>query len=442
MAGIGGTGVVTAAQILATAAMFDGWDVRGLDQTGLSQKAGPVVSDVVLSHAGVGSSNVVGAGQADVLIGFDGLVAASDETLRAADPQSTVVVASTHRTPTGRMVTHPDLAYPTDAIRARLDARSRRVDNRYLDAAALAERLAGSSAAANILLLGVAVQAGLLPVTPASVARAIDLNGVAVDRNLGAFDWGRRWAHDPAAVEALAATGGQVDPAAGAAPPTDIVTVPDLPPALASRVDALTEDAVLGDVLRLLTADLVGYQDERYATAFLDAVARAVAAEQAVAPGSQRLAETVARSLHKLMAYKDEYEVARLMLLPEGRAAVARAGGAGARVTWQLHPPVLRALGRSSKVAFGPRSAPVFAALARGKRLRGTRLDPFGRTRLRATERALPGEFLTAMDRVYAALPDHVRGYESLKERRVEEYRTMLRDALGGFGASAVAAGP
>ena len=204
MAGIGGTGVVTVAQILATAAMLDGWEVHGLDQTGLSQKAGPVISDVVLVRPGAISSNLVGARQAEVILGFDALVAASDGTISAADPALTTMIVSTHRTPTGRMVAHPELVYPTDAVEARLAAAARAEGNRFVDATALAAALVGSAAAANILLLGVAVQDGRIPVSVGAVERAIDLNGVAVDTNLAAFDWGRRWAHDPEAVERLA----------------------------------------------------------------------------------------------------------------------------------------------------------------------------------------------------------------------------------------------
>ena len=227
MAGIGGTGVVTVAQILATAAMLDGWEVRGLDQTGLSQKAGPVISDVVLARPGAISSNLVGARQAEVVLGFDALVAASDGAISAADPAMTTVIATTHRTPTGRMVAHPDLVYPTEAVEARLAAATKVDGNRFVDATALASALAGSAAAANVLLLGIAVQDGRIPVSVDAVERAIDLNGVAVDANLAAFDWGRRWAHDPVSVDRLAA-------AAGLDRPAVAMTVPDLPAALRS----------------------------------------------------------------------------------------------------------------------------------------------------------------------------------------------------------------
>ncbi|MEM8745268.1 MAG: indolepyruvate ferredoxin oxidoreductase family protein [Actinomycetota bacterium] len=440
LAGIGGTGVVTVAQVVATAAMFDGWQVRGLDQTGLSQKAGPVISDVILSRQGEGSSNLVGTGEADLILGFDALVAASDGSISASDPDRTVAVTSANRVPTGRMITQPDLPDETEVALARLAGSTRPDTQRTPDAVSLTAALVGDAAPSNVFLLGVAVQSGHVPVSVESLERAIDLNGVAVDANLAAFDWGRRWAFDADGVERLAA------PSSTAPPPVD-VTVPDLPRSLGRRIDRLDADrdvdVDLIALVRLLAADLVGFQDESYADTFVDAVVDAVAWDRAATTEPGPLSEAFARSLHKLMAYKDEYEVARLMLLPEAQTMVESVGGPGARGTWRLHPPMLKALGRESKLSFGPATRPLFVALAAGKRLRGTRLDPFGRTEMRRMERALPGEFLATMDEVasvltgggtvssdryrlaveIAGLPDMIRGYEDLKLRRVDEYR-------------------
>ncbi|MEJ7799476.1 MAG: indolepyruvate ferredoxin oxidoreductase family protein, partial [Ilumatobacter sp.] len=294
LAGIGGTGVVTVAQLLSTAAMFDGWQVRGLDQTGLSQKAGPVISDVILSRHAHGSSNVVGDGEADLVLGFDEMVAVGPGAIDAADPTRTVVIASTTRTPTGRMISHPDIAYPDDAIDQRFASTTRPDANRFVDASSLAEALVGSTSQANVLLLGVAVQSGHVPVSVDSIERAIDLNGVAVDANLAAFDWGRRWAHDAETIEAIAARSRPV-------PSHLVVTVPELPRRLAARIARhdVDVDRELRDVLELLTADLVGYQDAAYAGRFLDAVDEAARHEQRVAGTTGALTEAVARNLHK-----------------------------------------------------------------------------------------------------------------------------------------------
>ncbi|MGF1597641.1 MAG: indolepyruvate ferredoxin oxidoreductase family protein [Acidimicrobiales bacterium] len=446
MAGIGGTGVVTVAQILATAAMFDGWEVGGLDQTGLSQKAGPVISDVVLVRPGAMASNLVGAGQADVLLGFDGLVAAADGALAAADPDHTAVVVSVSPTPTGAMVVRPDQPYPGDEILDRLTAASVGGGSWALDTVALASALVGEPATANVLLLGVAVQAGLVPVDVASLEGAIELNRVAVEANLAAFRWGRRWCVDPAEVEASAAAGTR----------TAAMTVPPLPPSLGRRIGALAPgdhpDAVrLRAFVEMLTADIVGFGRRGDAAGFLDLVAATAEAERAVDPGSTALVEAVARGRHRLTAYKDEYEVARLLLLPDGRAEAREVGGPGARITWHLHPPLLRSFGLDRKLRLGPWAEPALRALRSGKRLRGTRFDPFGRTELRRIERSLPADYDRAIDRLLgslgadnlaaavaiAGLPDRVRGYEELKRRRIDKYRHELARDLDAFVADA-----
>ncbi len=445
LAGIGGTGVVTVAQILSTAAMFDGWEVRGLDQTGLSQKAGPVVSDIVLARPGTIASNLVGGAQADVILGFDAMVALADGPVAAADRERSTVIVSTHRTPTGRMVSHPDIAYPTAELDQRLAAIAGD-DNRShsLDSVGLASSLTGTAAAANILMLGVALQLGTIPVSVHSVERAIDLNGVAVDANLAALDWGRRWAHDRSTVEQLAAAG------FGETSRIPVrVAVPQLSQSLRSTIDGWSLPADVDELLTMLAADLVAYQDRAYAASFLATVGDALAAERRCEPVTGEVVPlpfttAVARNLHKLMAYKDEYEVARLLLGPEGRAAAESVGGPDADVSWHLHPPMLKALGLDDKIPLGPWAVPMLKTLAAGKRVRGTRLDPFGRMEMRRVERSLIDEYRSALDRVtpkltssnleaataLAQLPDIVRGYEDLKLRRVAEYRTALAESL------------
>ncbi|HKK51303.1 MAG TPA: indolepyruvate ferredoxin oxidoreductase family protein, partial [Myxococcota bacterium] len=200
--GIGGTGVVTVAQVLGTAAMLDGYRVRGLDQIGLSQKAGPVVSDLRLSREVPTATNRLGRGQADCLLAFDQLVAASDKGLRTADPSRTTVVGSTTATPTGAMITHPELELPSaDTLAERIASVSRRDAQFWADASGICEDLFGSATMANLFVVGMAVQAGCLPIDAARIEEAIRLNGVSVDRNLSAFRWGRAWVTDPESVE-------------------------------------------------------------------------------------------------------------------------------------------------------------------------------------------------------------------------------------------------
>ena len=261
LSGIGGTGVITVSQVLGTAAMLDGKVVRGLDQTGLSQKAGPVVSDLRVSSSGaVPASNHANSSGVDCLLAFDLLVAASDTHRVGADQARTVVVGSVAGTPTGAMITHPTTNYPSlDSLTGRMAEVSRQADNRFLDAVAIATGLFGDATTANILLLGVAVQHGAIPVDPAKIERAIELNGVAVARNIAAFRWGRRWAVAPDVVAQAAD-----------------VAVPPTPETVDELIDRLADD-------------LVGYQSERYAKRFRRLVDVARAAEQRVDPSSTAL---------------------------------------------------------------------------------------------------------------------------------------------------------
>ncbi len=409
MVGIGGTGVVTVSQILGTAAMLAGRNVRGLDQTGLSQKAGPVMSDVRITAGDTVASNHANVSGVDALLAFDLLVAASDTTLADTRAERTVVVASTTAVPTGQMVTHPDLAAPTTAaLLDRVNAESRPADNRLLDASALADALLGSTTTANMIVLGAAVQIGAVPVPTDAIERAIALNGVAVDSNQAAFLWGRAWADDPEAVERAA----------------------DLP--------ATPRPETVDELIDRLAADLVGYQSASYADRYRTVVADARRAEQRVATDSTRFTEAVARNLYKLMAYKDEYEVARLLLDDGARAGYEAVGGRTTTITYHLHPPMLRAMGIDRKLKLRRSAVPTLRALRSAKRLRGTLADPFRWAEVRRVERAMIPEYIDAVGRLQrrldnldeavaiASLPDRVRGYEELKLRRAADYRAEL----------------
>jgi len=435
--GIGGTGVVTVAQVLGTAAMLDGYHVRGLDQIGLSQKAGPVVSDLRLSRLHPTATNRLGEAQADLLLAFDQLVAASEKGMLTAHPGRTTVVGSTSGTPTGDMITHPQRALPpVEELCERIASVSRSDAQHWADAAAITRDLFGDAMTANLFVVGMAYQAGCLPIGAKHVEEAIALNGVAVESNLAAFRWGRTQVASPAAVGA-----------ARAASHTAEETVAPLRPlaaALASRIAALEVPPDLDEQLRRFAAELVAWQDERTAAGWLDVLERVARAERAAAPDSTRLLAAVATHLYQLTAYKDEYEVARLMTDPDGLAAAREIAGPRGRIAWRLHPPLLRALGLSHKISIGPWAAPAVRLLARLKRLRGTPLDPFGHARVRAVERELPGEYVRAIDAVLerlapenlaaavalARLPDSVRGYEEIKLARVERYRARLAEAL------------
>jgi indolepyruvate ferredoxin oxidoreductase len=391
--------------------MLAGCHVRGLDQTGLSQKAGPVVSDLRITRHGTAVSNHANASGVDCLLAFDLLVGSSDANLAGVRLDRTVVVASTEAVPTGQMVTHPDIALPDGhTLVQRVGQVSREADNRFLDAARLADGLLGSTTTANIVLLGAAVQAGAIPVPVEAIEQAIRLNGVAVDSNLAAFRWGRAWTLDNDRVERAAGMTRTVGPES------------------------------LEQLVERLAVDLLEYQSSAYAERFRSVIDSTRTAERSSGVTSTRYSEAVARNLHKLMAYKDEYEVARLLLDDAARTGYEAVGGPRTSVTYHLHPPMLRSLGLERKLKLQRSAVPALRALRAGKRLRGTLADPFRWAEVRRVERAMIPEYIGAITTLnrrltaerydasveIASLPGQVRGYEDLKLRRAAEYRAAL----------------
>jgi indolepyruvate ferredoxin oxidoreductase len=437
--GIGGTGVVTVSQVIGTAAMLDGYQVRGLDQIGLSQKAGPVVSDLRLSRSEPTATNRLGEAQADLLLAFDQLVAASERGLRTADPDKTTVVGSTTATPTGEMITHLEIELPkSDALIKRIAARSRSQAQFWADAAALTEDLFGSATSANIFVVGMAVQAGCLPIASEKVEEAIELNGVAVEANKSAFRWGRTLIAMPSRVEEMREA---CRPEAVREMTTARIDLADVH---RRSIGALGLTDAEKESVERFSFELALWGRESVLRQYLDVLGRVASVEGRTQASDRRLTMAVARNLYRLMAYKDEYEVARLMNDPEGNAAATEVAAAGERIAWKLHPPILRALGLSRKITIGGWARPAIRVLAKAKILRGTPLDPFGYARVRRLERTLPGEYLEAIDRVLprlragnvddivalAELPDLVRGYEDLKLERIAEYRAKLDQEL------------
>jgi indolepyruvate ferredoxin oxidoreductase len=416
MVGIGGTGVVTMNQILGMAALIDGRHVAGLDQTGLSQKGGPVLSDLRIAAEPIAGTGKPSAGGADLYLGFDVLGASDPKTLAVAGRGRTAAVVSTSEVATGRMVVDVDAGFaPLGGQLEAIENATRSQRNVYLDAQALSERLFGENMPANTIALGAAWQRGLLPVSGAAIERAIRLNGAAVDKNLAAFAWGRACVAAPEAVEAALA------------PPER--PKPELSAAERALVDGVAEGGELRRLLELRVPELVAYQGLPLAERYAELVGRVAEGEEERAPGRSELAEAVARNLFKLMAYKDEYEVARLHLDAVPQEA--------AKVWFNIHPPLLRALGMKRKLKLGRWFIPVFRMLRAMRRLRGSFLDPFGHTKVRRTERKLVGEYEQLVELALASLspdthgialelcelPDLVRGYEEIKLRGAERFR-------------------
>jgi indolepyruvate ferredoxin oxidoreductase len=432
MPGIGGTGVVTISQVLQMAAHLEGRFAAGLEQTGLAQKGGPVVSDIRIAKTPVTGSLRASRGTVDVLIGFDLLGAADETNLATARPGHTVAVVNTAVVPTAAMVTNRVLlpGSPDDAL-ARIKAATRTEDTLQFDAQGLAETLFGDHMPTNMLLVGAAYQHGVVPIAAEAIEGAIRLNGTAVEQTLAAFRWGRATVLDPAAVRtALAA------------------------PAIATvEVDPVSAEIAAGDLAAVLAprvADLIGFQNETLARDYAAQVRRVTAAAtgRTDAATGRRIGAAYARGLHKLLAYKDEYEVARLHLDPVEQARRDAEFGPDASVSVLLHPPVLRALGMKRKLRLRGRTATTaFRALRAARGLRGTRADIFGYARIRRIERALPGEYRQFVDRALlrldagtveqvvelVGLPDLVRGYEDIKLANIATFRDRAAELLAAI---------
>ncbi|GAC70375.1 indolepyruvate ferredoxin oxidoreductase family protein [Gordonia soli] len=424
--GIGGTGVVTVSQVLATAAVLDGKAARTVDMTGLAQKGGAVVSDLKVTTGVVEQAAKVASDDCDLYLACDPLVATDPANLRVTAPERTTAVVSTTEIPTGAMVIDTSVRFPAaGAVHSAIDARVARAV--YLDPGALSTELFGDEQYANMLMVGAAYQTGALPISGESIEHAIEMNGVAVARNLQAFRRGRQAVVAPHAV---------VDTVAALRPRPATTEPSSVALAAVGAVDGL--DA---DVAALITRrfdELTSYADERYARAYLDLV------ERVHVSATAELTEAVARNLFKLMAYKDEYEVARLTADPDFAAEIAEEFGDDAKVAVRLHPPTLRAMGMRHKMSLGSWATPGLRGLAKMKRLRGTPLDPFGRNEVRRTERALIVEYREVVERLLSAigdnglegqmseavavaeLPDMVRGYEDIKLANVAAYRAEV----------------
>ncbi|MGV9820449.1 indolepyruvate ferredoxin oxidoreductase family protein [Nocardia xishanensis] len=425
LAGIGGTGIVTVNQVLATAALRAGYDVASLDQIGLSQKAGPVVSHLRFAADALEPANRLAPASANCIIAFDLLAATDAKNLAYGSPTATVAVASTSKTPTGDMVYDKSVAYPDEAsLLARL-ARAARVAGSF-DALAAAEALFGNTAAANFLLVGAAYQSGGLRLPAAAIEEAIEINGVAVAANIAAFRWGRL-AIARSAEFAAAIVRRNFAPARTTPP--------------ANLFDGLTAPGETRRLVELRAAELIGFQSVAVARDYVCTVQRVWETERRVTDRTE-FSEQVARGLYKFTAYKDEYEVARRLTDPAFLAEVADQVPEGANLTYRLHPPALRALGRQKKIGMGPRSHFALRVLAKGKRLRGTKFDPFGYAHMRRVERELRAHYVgmvtdlaatldaAGYDRAVraAGLADVVRGYEDVKLANIATYAEQLRE--------------
>ncbi|MGE0357406.1 MAG: indolepyruvate ferredoxin oxidoreductase family protein [Burkholderiales bacterium] len=439
--GVGGTGVVTIGALVGMAAHLEGRGVSVLDMAGLAQKGGSVFSHIRIAANPADLHAVrIAAGEANAVIGCDLIVSASDEAIARMQEGFTRAVVNADVAPTGEFTRSPDLAIPGEALSGAIVDACGAGAAEFVDAGRLATALLGDAIATNLFMVGLAWQRGLVPVGRASILRAIELNATAVEANKAAFEWGRRAAVDLAAVR-RAAEG-------------------DDPPPESRRPSASLDEAIARR-----RAELVRYQDEAYAARYEDRVRRVREAESAKVPRSQALAAAVARGLFKLMAYKDEYEVARLHADGEFLARIARDFEGDYRIRVHLAPPLWArpdpATGEPRKTSFGPWMLKAMAFLAKLKGLRGGAFDPFGRTAERREERRLLADYESLLDEILvrlepgnlevavelASLPEHIRGFGPVKARhaarvagRREALLRRLRDPASGRKADARAA--
>ncbi|HRA15320.1 MAG TPA: 2-oxoacid:acceptor oxidoreductase family protein, partial [Giesbergeria sp.] len=407
--GVGGTGVITIGSLLGMAAHLDGKGVVTQDAGGLAQKGGATWSHIQIANTPDAIfTTKVDTAKADLVIGCDAIVAAHKYTLAVMQPGRTFVALNTHGTPTAAFVTNPDWQFPGGNCESAVVAAVGEALVGRFDAEQVAMQLLGDSIYTNPLLLGYAWQKGRVPLSLAALMRAMELNGVQVDNNKAAFEWGRRCAHDLAAVQALFQ---------------------------AAQVIAFVKKPTLVEVVSQRVEYLTGYQNAAYAAEYQAFVEKVQAAESRLGTGT-RLTEAVGKYLFKLMAYKDEYEVARLHTDKAFTDRIASMFEGDYKIVHHMAPPLLAQRndkGELVKQSFGPWMRKALGMLSRLKGLRGSALDVFGKTEERRVERALIVQYRECIEELIAGLtperlalaveiaqiPEHIRGYGHVKERHL-----------------------
>ncbi len=413
--GVGGTGIVTVGAIIGMAANLEGKGAGVIDMAGLAQKGGAVYSHIRIANAVEDIHAIrVAAGGADLVIGGDIVVLGSKKILGAIKQGHTKVVVNTAEFLPGDFTRNADFSLPTERLKRAITGHAGREQSHFVDAGRLATALLGNSIGANMFMLGYAYQLGALPLSAEAVEKAIEMNGEAVAMNVAAFRYGRRAAVDPGKLESL------------------VKPQPEL------ENDSLKLSQSFDETVERRVAFLTAYQSARYARRYRKWVEKIRAVEAEKVPGQCGLVEAVARYLFKLMAYKDEYEVARLYSDTSFVERVKSSfDGDNLRLEFHLAPPLLartdKATGEPKKMSFGPWMLKVFGVLAKFKFLRGTPLDPFGYSHERRTERQLIKDYEKLLTTIVAeltpynhqaavglaALPEKIRGFGPVKMRHL-----------------------
>jgi len=424
--GIGGTGVVTVGQLLGMAARLEGKGTGIIDMAGLAQKNGAVVTHMKIAGQPEDISTIrIAAGGADLLLGCDLVTSASERNLsRLARGRSHAVINS-HEVMPAQFTNDANFMLPAENMVLQLQARMTTRQVHFADATKIAVQLLGNSIAANLFTLGIAFQKGLVPVGAEAIEKVIEINGVAVEMNQQAFVWGRRAGHDLKALEKL------VDG------------------------DKVSSDTIesLDEMVNRRAAFLVEYQSEEYAQEYRTFVNSVRVAELEYAKNSNLLSQSVARYLFKLMAYKDEYEVARLYSNGDFEKKVRDKFTGDYKLKFYLSPPVFSKkdplTGVARKQTYGPWVMKAFEVLARFKTLRGTPFDVFGKSKERRAERTAIVTYRDTVNSLLetlnqhnvelaseiAAIPEEIRGFGHVKERHIIEARTKEEELLKAYRA-------
>jgi indolepyruvate ferredoxin oxidoreductase len=482
--GVGGTGVVTIGALLGMAGHLEGKGASVLDQTGLAQKGGAVTTHIRIARTPEHIHAVrIAAGEADVVLGCDMVVVNDYWVLSKVRGERSHVVLNTYEAMPGTFTTHPDMQFPATEIVAGVKVALGGRDPMQVDATRLATALMGDAIAANLFMLGYAWQQGLVPISFDAIMRAVELNGAAVEMNKQAFAWGRLAVINPQAVQEAAgsihntqtesertprnlqilppgewestewgATSLAKDPALRN--PDNESELRGLPERDGSNdnvaflpLDDLRLSRSLDELITRRSAFLSDYQNATYAKRYTDLVAKVRAAENLRAPASTALTEAVARYYFKLMAYKDEYEVARLYTSGEFQRRLQQQFDGDYKVHFHLAPPLLAkkdAQGRLMKKEYGPWMFTAFKLMAKLRFLRGSMLDIFGYTEERKGERQLIADYEKTIDTLLsslntdklplaveiASIPEHIRGYGHVKDAHLHKAKAREADLL------------
>ncbi len=434
--GIGGTGVVTIGALLGMAAHLEGKGCSVLDMTGLAQKNGAVVSHVRIADTPEKLfATRIAAGEASLVLACDILTSVGYEALAKMQKGVTKALVNTALVMPAQFTREPDLEFPLGTMEQEIKDSVGAGDAEFLDASKLATGLMGDSIATNLFMVGYAYQRGLIPLSEAAILKAIELNAQAVESNTRSFNWGRLAAVDPAKV-------------AAAAVPASM------------RPDSQRLSQSVDEMIDRRVQFLTDYQNDAYAQRYRDLVDKVRAVEGKVMPGLDELTEAVARYYFKLLAIKDEYEVARLYAESDFTQRVAAQFEGDYKLTFHLAPPVFNKpdprTGVPSKTVYGPWMMKAFGVLAKWRKYRGTALDIFGRTEERKFERALIGEYETVITEIIskltpqnhgtavelASVPEHIRGYGHVRQAHLQVARKREGVLLAAFRSPEPAAKP